>query len=93
MASSIRTKSPSELVTTADRMALAPFGTLTNDGVSPSSEGMSQAALEHSSLLLALSGIGLRADGVGTNALHAAARVTMEERALILGSERGLGFK
>lgn len=71
---------------------MAPLGTLTNDGVSPSSEGMSQAAVEHSSLLLALNDTGLRADGVGTNALHAAARVTMEERALIPGSERGMVF-
>ena len=50
IASSIRTKSPAELVTTADRMALAPLGTLTRDvGVSLNSEGMSQASVVQSS--------------------------------------------
>ena len=56
IASSIRTKSPAELVTTADRMTLAPFFTPTNDGVSsPNSDGISHAAVEHSSVVLALS--------------------------------------
>jgi len=51
IASSIRTKSPAELVTTADRMALAPLGTLTRDvvGVSLNSEGISQASVVQSS--------------------------------------------
>lgn len=50
IASSIRTKSPAELVTTADRMALAPFGTLTRDvGASLNSEGISHASVVQSS--------------------------------------------
>lgn len=68
MASSIRTKSPFELVTTADRMALAPLGTPTRDGASLKSDGMSHAVVVHSSSLLALNETGLRAAGVGTNA-------------------------
>jgi hypothetical protein len=61
---------------------LAPLGTLTKDGVSLNSEGISQ--------LLALNEIGLRALDVGTNALvvrgdHATARVATEVRTLISG--------
>lgn len=93
IASSIRTKSPAELVTTADRMALAPLGTPTKDGVSLKSDGISHAVVEHSSTLLALIEIVLRAVDVGTNASvargdHAAASAAMELKVLINGNRR-----
>jgi hypothetical protein len=74
MASSTRTKSPAELTTTADRIALAPLGTPTKDCVRSNSSGISHtvALVERLSplLLLARSTNELRAIfDVGTNAL------------------------
>jgi len=94
MTSSIRTKSPAELVTTADRIALAPLGMLTKDGVSLNSEGISQGVVVLPSPVLALSEIGLGAVDVGTNALvvrgdHAKARVATEVKTLIFGYDKG----
>ena len=71
IASSTRTKSPAELVTTAERMAPAPLGTPTRDGVPPYSEGMSHTVWERSSPTIALMETGLRAIDAGTKALAA----------------------
>ena len=68
MASSIRTKSPSALVTTADRMALAPFGTFTSEGDSAKSAGISQAVVEHSPSVLARKAVVWWERGAGAKA-------------------------
>lgn len=69
MASSMRTKSPAVLLTTAERIALAPLGMLTRDLVSAKSSGMSHGVVVRSSpLLLAPSEMGLRAKDGETNA-------------------------
>lgn len=69
IASSILTKSPAELVTTADRIAFAPLGTLTKDGVLLNSDEILQSVVVQPSPTLAFREIGLPAMDVGTNAL------------------------
>ena len=53
IASSIRTKSPAELITTADRIEVAPLGTPTKDGVLPNPDGISHTVALADPLLLA----------------------------------------
>ena len=87
MTSSTRTKSPAALVTTADRMALAPLGTPTKDGASAKSDGTSQASVGHSSTF-DLKEMGLRArecDGANALVLPATvARATTEANTFIV---------
>mmetsp|Transcript_26568 Transcript_26568/g.56520 ORF Transcript_26568/g.56520 Transcript_26568/m.56520 type:complete len:125 (-) Transcript_26568:32-406(-) len=94
IASSIRTKSPAELVTTADRIALAPLTTLTKEGAPLNSEEMSHAEVAQSSLALAFRDLGLLTRYAGTNASEAMeqpaiARVAAANN-LIVGCECGV---
>jgi hypothetical protein len=90
MTSSIRIYSPDELLTTADRIALAPLGTPTSVGLLPNSDGMAHTD-PCSDSTLALIGVGGRvAANEGKNALttsgdHATvAKVAMEASSLMI---------